>query len=235
MTNSKRAEANRRYYWRKKGMAIPFLKRGPEAVNGYAKKKFDCPVCNNSFESNDRPDSDPKKSKVRYCSQSCYFKRLAGELNPNYKGKRPCRGCGVHIMGAQRAFCSLSCEQKHYKKCATIRAPQDRLNRNMRRAVVRFLAKGTKANRSWRSLTGFSSNELMDHLESKFTDGMTWENYGAYWHLDHIKPVAAFVFSEPEDQEFKDCWSLSNLQPLRAEENLKKNSNYNGARVYRCR
>ena len=235
MDTYKHLGASKRHYMRKKGIAVPLQKKGPAPVNGYSKSESKCSSCGKLFMGQDRPDSDPKKSKSKYCSRACYFKRVQGKTNPNYKGARPCKGCGVHVMGAQRAFCCLDCGAMHYKKCAEIRAPQDKLNRNMRRAVVRFLAKGIKANRPWRSLTGFSSAELMAHLESKFLNGMTWGNYGTYWHLDHIKPVAAFTFSKPEDQEFKDCWSLENLQPLTAIENLKKNSNYNGTRVYRCR
>lgn len=203
--------------------------------NGYTKTAFSCALCGTQFISYDRPSSDPKRTERRYCSQACYFKRLAGKTNPNFKGERPCIGCGVHIMGAQRMFCSRECRFGHYDKCRILRAPQDKLNRNMRRSVIRFLQKGVKASRSWRSLTGFTSDELMAHLEKQFRDGMTWDNYGSYWHLDHIKPVASFVFSVPEDAGFKKCWALSNLQPLQAVENHKKGSKYNGVRMYRCR
>lgn len=43
-------------------------------------------------------------------------------------------------------------------------------------------------------------------------------------HIHYIKPESLFNYSLTSDQEFKDCWRLSNLQPLWAEENL-KNSN----------
>lgn len=229
----KKTEAQRRYSLRQRGINVPLVKKGPASRKGYAKMEFVCGCCNASFAAVNRPDSDPKKAKVRYCSRACYAENTKGTTNPNYKGDKPCRGCGSHIMGAQRSFCSQSCASSYYKRKAENRAPQERLNRNMRRAVTRFLSKGIKANRSWRSLTGFSSEELMSHLEAQFTDGMSWQNYGSYWHLDHIKPVVAFVFNSPEDQGFKDCWDLSNLQPLSAADNLKKNSNYNGTRIFR--
>jgi hypothetical protein len=102
----------------------------------------------------------------------------------------------------------------------------------MRRAVLSYLKKGVKNGRKWPSLMGFTVENLREHLASQFTDGMTWENYGSYWHIDHIKPVAAFSFLVPEDQDFKDCWSLSNLQPLKAKENLSKGSFYQGKKIY---
>ena len=57
---------------------------------------------------------------------------------------------------------------------------------------------------------------------------MSWENYGSYWHIDHIKPDSRFIYESVEDIEFKKCWALSNLQPLKAEDNLKKSNKWNG-------
>lgn len=73
---------------------------------------------------------------------------------------------------------------------------------------------------------GYSLEELCDHLERQFAAGMTWSNYGR-WHVDHKKPCAAFDHSDPE--QVKECWSLGNLQPLWAAENVKKGASYAGA------
>lgn len=62
-------------------------------------------------------------------------------------------------------------------------------------------------------LLGCSINFLKNYLESKFTQGMTWENRGNNgWHIDHIKPCASFDLSDPEQQ--KRCFHYTNLQPL---------------------
>ena len=68
-------------------------------------------------------------------------------------------------------------------------------------------------------LTGCSKEELVTHLESKFTEGMTWENYGE-WHVDHIRPCASFNLENPEEQ--KRCFHWTNLQPLWAQDNIRK-------------
>lgn len=53
---------------------------------------------------------------------------------------------------------------------------------------------------------------------------MTWNNYGPYWHLDHIRPLSWFNL----ETEFMEAWSLNNLQPLEAKLNLSKNNRYEG-------
>lgn len=73
---------------------------------------------------------------------------------------------------------------------------------------------------------GYSLEELRSHLEARFTVGMTWDRYGA-WHVDHIRPCAAFDLTSAED--FAACWSLENLQPLWASENVRKGASYGAA------
>lgn len=64
-----------------------------------------------------------------------------------------------------------------------------------------------------------SCSFLINYLEAKFQEGMTWENHGQ-WHIDHIKPCAAFNILDEE--ELKKCFHYTNLQPLWAKENLIK-------------
>lgn len=67
---------------------------------------------------------------------------------------------------------------------------------------------------------GCSIDQLRRHLESGFTKRMTWENYGTYWHVDHVLPVASFNHLDPK--QIKQCWHWSNLAPLEAKANLEK-------------
>ena len=97
-----------------------------------------------------------------------------------------------------------------------------RLTAHMRTLMHRALGKA-KAGRSWRTFVDYTLEELMTHLERQFLHGMTWENKGD-WHIDHIIPRSSFEYSSPDDQEFKKCWALSNLQPLWAVDNIRKNA-----------
>lgn len=72
---------------------------------------------------------------------------------------------------------------------------------------------------------GYSIRELKQHLESKFVDGMNWKAFmNGEIHMDHIKPVA--VHDLTDHNEFIECWSLSNIQPLWARDNLKKSATW---------
>jgi hypothetical protein len=76
-------------------------------------------------------------------------------------------------------------------------------------------------------LLGCSVPEFRAHIEKQFQSWMTWENHGRYtWHLDHIKPCAAFDLTDPAQQ--LACMHFSNWQPLSADENLRKGAKWNG-------
>lgn len=66
-------------------------------------------------------------------------------------------------------------------------------------------------------LVGIDVLELKQYLESKFIDGMSWDNYGV-WHIDHVIPLSS---AKNEEELYKLC-HYTNLQPLWGEENLKK-------------
>lgn len=67
---------------------------------------------------------------------------------------------------------------------------------------------------------GCNVEELAEHLRSLYKPGMTDENYGKEWHIDHIIPCAAFDLTDKE--QAKQCLNIKNLQPLWAHENLAK-------------
>jgi hypothetical protein len=91
------------------------------------------------------------------------------------------------------------------------------------RATMRRVLAGGAGGRSWRSLVGYGPDDLIRHLERQFAPGMTWKNMGR-WHIDHIQPVASFRITGTDCPEFKACWSLPNLRPLWAADNLSKSA-----------
>lgn len=80
--------------------------------------------------------------------------------------------------------------------------------------------KGICKSKSTVKLLGCDIEFLRCYLESKFIDGMSWENYGK-WHVDHVIPCVSFDLSKPEEQQ--KCFHFTNLQPLWAIDNFIKN------------
>lgn len=97
-------------------------------------------------------------------------------------------------------------------------SPIVKLRVNLRHRVYMFLkSKTTIKNKKTIEILGCDFDFIKSYLESKFIDGMSWENYGK-WHVDHIIPLSS---ANSEEEIYKLC-HYTNLQPLWSEENLKK-------------
>jgi hypothetical protein len=109
--------------------------------------------------------------------------------------------------------------------------PQFRLKKNLSRRVRSAITKfKTRKNISTLELTGIKNIQfLMHHIAKQFKPNaegvpMTWNNYGK-WHIDHIKPCSSFDLTCPIQQKL--CFNYTNLQPLWAVDNLKKQDKIN--------
>lgn len=102
--------------------------------------------------------------------------------------------------------------------------PQYRLAVNLRRRVLWAIKlQGGSKSKGTEELIGCSAVELCAYIESLFTTGMSWLNYGrGGWHLDHILPCDSFDLTDVDQQ--KKCFHWSNLQPLWEIDNLRKGS-----------
>lgn len=90
-----------------------------------------------------------------------------------------------------------------------------------------------KDNKTFKAV-GYTIQELKNHLESKFEYWMNFDNWGIYnrstwddndsttwvWNIDHIIPHSTFNYTSMTDEDFKKCWSLNNLRPLSAKQNV---------------
>ena len=103
---------------------------------------------------------------------------------------------------------------------------QYQLNNNISNAIRKGLNRN-KAGYHWENLVGYTLQDLKLHLENQFDKNMSWDNYGSYWHIDHIVPKSWFNYNNISDKEFKECWALNNLQPLEKNRNMLKKDNVN--------
>lgn len=177
-----------------------------------------CGVTRPLCEFGNRKDSpDGKYGFCKECSKK--NKRAWREANPHKAAaySRRFRERNLeHVRAYHRAY--------WHAKIKT--DPIKRLNSNVSAMVYHSLRHaGGKRHRRWETLVGYTTEELVAHLQAKFLPGMTWENYGA-WHVDHIFPLSKSQITSAESKEFRAAWALSNLQPLWAFDNVSK-----GARI----
>lgn len=94
------------------------------------------------------------------------------------------------------------------------------------RIILRSRLRGALKNRrriasSVRDL-GCTIEHLIQHIESQFKDGWSWENWGPVWHVDHHYPMAA---ANLEDKaEFLAVNNWRNLRPMAGDENVSKHA-----------
>ena len=110
----------------------------------------------------------------------------------------------------------LSVRQK--QRC--LEDPSYKIAKNLRTRLRNAIKNNQKVGSAIDDL-GCTVKELKKHLESKWQEGMSWDNYGYYgWHIDHIKPLVSFDLTN--EREFKIANYYTNLQPLWAQENFTK-------------
>jgi hypothetical protein len=104
-------------------------------------------------------------------------------------------------------------------------------------SLIRQTIKKNGGSKNYSSISQFlpyTIVQLKAHLESRFEPWMTWDNYGKYvfttwndhdpatwtWQLDHITPQAELPYTSLTDVNFQKCWSLNNLRPYSAKQNV---------------
>ena len=89
------------------------------------------------------------------------------------------------------------------------------------RRILHRTLKATNSTKGTRTheMLGYCNEQLKDSIESKFLEGMSWDNYGD-WHIDHIYPVVRYIKDRVEDSAIINA--LDNLIPMWAEHNLEK-------------
>jgi len=155
---------------------------------------------------------NPCKKHSKYCSISCrdkaYYRKnrqqILSKKKEYYERNKKVIKKRVQIRHDQRIQ-----EDIQYKLRWSLR------NR-LRCAIKRNLKTGSAVKDLGCTIADFKS-----HIESLWQDGMNWNNWTTNgWHIDHIKPLRDFDLTNPE--ELKRACHYSNLQPLWADDNYKK-------------
>ena len=144
-------------------------------------------------------------NEERRCSKC----RKVKHIKEYYKGVIDCKPCREKII-------------KERKKTDIQFRVATKLRNNLSGALSR---RNNSKTSSTFDLLGCTINEFINYMEDLFAPGMTWDNHGLYsWHIDHIKPCAAFNLTRKEEQ--KQCFHYTNLQPLWAKDNRRKGAQF---------
>jgi len=164
-----------------------------------------------------------------------YFNRASRKAHQLHKDKRNAYSKKYYTENSEKIKKHIHEWNKTYSKKPEVKErkrvytnkirkiPQIKLAHRFRVRINTALnRKGLEKRKGKLDFLGCSLEEFKTYLESKFKPGMNWSNYKwDGWHVDHIKPIASFDLTNEED--FKKCFHYTNLQPLWAAENFKKN------------
>ncbi len=207
------------FYKRKNGNLLsPCKSCKIEAGKDRFRKSQQNPELKEKWKASSKKSYHKNKSKRLQESKSYYKanKSRYQDYQKNYKRKNP-------RMGRKRSI-----------------TVEGRLRSAISRAISKNIKKmgGEKMESSLPHLD-FTYGQLKVHLESLFELWMSWSNYGIYdpktwkdndpstwkWQIDHVIPHSELLYSSYQHENFHKCWSLSNLRPYSAKQNILDGSN----------
>lgn len=160
---------------------------------------------------------DGRKPKCRDCEKE--YNRQWREMNPTYyqdwnEKNRSKRNGYISKYRENQRSADWKSSYTHLNGLETA------LSRRVRRRInSAFKRRGWQVSGRTTEIIGCGIKELKSHLESQFTNGMSWENKDQ-WHIDHIIPLD---FARDE-KHLRWLCHYTNLQPLWADENMKKSN-----------
>lgn len=111
-----------------------------------------------------------------------------------------------------------------YKKEKRISDPSFKLRENISCLFRHFLKKSKNIkNNSFFKYCGYTIDIYRMRLENTFTSEMNWDNYGEFWHIDHIISLASFNIPSSDHIIVKILWHPFNLRALPAKQNISEN------------
>lgn len=148
-------------------------------------------------------------------------------------------GPGFDWQNANRAeidyWANLDESRKRSREAAHKRWRNDldyRIKGKLRNHINRMIrmARQKKNGRRTTMFLGVPMAIAKQRIESRFRDGMTWDNHGELWEIDHIVPLSHFDLTN--EYQLLMANHISNLQPLLKKENREKSDNFSGVHQF---
>jgi hypothetical protein len=170
------------------------------------------------------------KSQCKKCggSQVCIHSRQksqckncgGGSICEHKRVRSKCKDCGgsqVCIHSRQKSTCK-DCDPAGHLRCVVSGRIQSALKSNKNGSSIEYL--------------GCTIDELKEHIEKQFTDGMTWDNRGNgpnAWHINRICPIKyAENGVAPTLEDVIERLHWKNTKPMWATENISKGNRFIG-------
>jgi len=193
-----------------------------------------CKDCINSARRKETTKSYDRKYGKKYCQQCQKWNEVEEYCKDNDKKDnlstlcKECKNSNLRqynqdVKKDEEKYKIIQEKVNKYKRERRNNDEDYKILCNLRSRLRHALNGKTKSDRTLK-LLGCSTEDLWNHLENLFIPGMTRENYGEVWHLDHLKPCSIFNLEDPLEQ--RKCFNWKNLQPLFAIENLQKSNSY---------
>ncbi len=161
-----------------------------------------------------------KEQILRYCSERRLNDLDAAKAREKEQRDRRKREHGDEIAAYQKEY-----RRQNRPKLAAqqTRRYHTDLNHKVKHlvacSILKLLGGRIKQSKTLDYL-GCTIEYFRGYIAAKFQDGMSWDNHGSVWHLDHKIPCRAFDVTK-EDQLYA-CFNYTNYQPLFAADNLSK-------------
>lgn len=133
---------------------------------------------------------EEEKKRCKRCGKEKSLKEFHKDKTKKDGHKNICKAC----LSKKTNKVKVSGTDKNIKQC------------------IRYCFKNNGPFR-WAEILGFSKEELIEHIEKEFKEGMTFSNYGEIWGVTFHIPRRCYIFKNIYNNEFKKCWSLKNLKP----------------------
>lgn len=194
----------------------------PDEVNRKQRERYH--KNKESINENKRKNYDPEKRKKYYDPEKQKI------YNRNYRSNETIRErirkqgfeyrsrpeIKEHIKKKNKEYLPIKKQKMKEKRKNDIGF---RLQENIKNHINR-LFKSQDINKPTRKIIGIETKYFIKWFEFQFSNNETWDNYGKYWHADHIIPQSLFDCKNEEDM--KICFHWTNYQPLSGKENMSK-------------
>src|SRR5690625_4333685 len=170
-----------------------------------------------------------KLNQSKHCSYCKVYKPFDEFYNANadygkYGLTYNCKQCCY-----ERKKAHIANNKEHYKKYWRQRQRKlredegHRIKRNLRARLSHIASKNTMS-KATQGLVGCSKEKFKQHIQMRFDEGMSWDNYGE-WCFDHIVPCAIFDLTKRMHRQ--ECFHNTNRQALWLSDNAAKGTGLN--------